>query len=227
MSQPTRARTTGGARTPRKHQDQNARGAPPYGTASTTAAQDVSAPSTTTTNPLSPLPAGRGAEGEVPWPDSETSPLTPQTLARTLRAVAAELERDPALARRVAAALAADALAPATDASAGASTERPQLPAEMDSPSAPDTSTPSRHNRAFRPRLITGASPALGTGIPDPFALYSTLGADGLRAALDELRLGTLRAIIREHGLDPNGTVARQHDATRLRAAILAKVIAR
>ena len=71
------------------------------------------------------------------------------------------------------------------------------------------------------PRLITGTSPDLGTGVPDPFALYRRLGAGGLRAALDDLRLGTLRAIVREYTLDPAGRLSGQNDAERLRAAIL------
>jgi hypothetical protein len=148
-------------------------------------------------------------------------PLAPEALARTLRAVAAEIERDPALARRVAAALATpqdqpdqpDALAPTPAASR---TDKRDA--------ATRESQPKRAARAFTPRLITGASPALGPGVPDPFALHARLGIDGLRAALDELRLGSLRAIAREHGLDPDGKVSRQNDPARLRALILAAV---
>jgi len=177
LSQPTRARTTGGARKPRS--------APP----------DTALAQTT--------PAG------------EDTAFTPETLARTLRAVATELERDPDLARRVAASVAATS----TDATPAASLPTPEHP---DAPA-----TPSRLNRTFRPRLVTGASPDLGPGIPDPIALYQKLGADGLRAALDELRLGSLRAIIREHSLDLKGTLTRQNDAARLRDAILAAALAK
>lgn len=167
------------------------------------------------------------------------SPLAPEALARTLRAVAAELERDPALARRVAAAVTADTISanaaipiaapsaglppehtpPPDDSPVGAPAGRLPAPAGGDLPEPPTT---ARLNRSFRPRLITGASPDLGAGIPDPFALHKKLGAIGLRAALDDLRLGTLRAIVREHGLDPKGTLSRQNDADKLRAAILA-----
>ncbi|MGH2516828.1 MAG: hypothetical protein ACRDHP_14335, partial [Ktedonobacterales bacterium] len=154
----------------------------------------------------------------------------PETLARTLRAVAAELDRDPALARRVADAVAADAATPAPTpsdedsssplpAGRGAGGEDPRAGGE--DPRAGGEVPTSRLNRSFRPRLVTGASPDLGSGIPNPFVLRETLGADGLRAALDELRLGTLRAIVREHGLDPKGTLSRQNDAEKLRAAIL------
>jgi hypothetical protein len=76
--------------------------------------------------------------------------------------------------------------------------------------------------RTFRPHIITGAVPNLGPGIPDPFALRRRLGIEAFRAALDELRLGTLRAMIREYGLDPRGRLKGVNDAGRLRAAILA-----
>jgi hypothetical protein len=66
-----------------------------------------------------------------------------------------------------------------------------------------------------------GTPPALGPGIPDPFALRERLGPAGLQATLADLRLGTLRAIVREHKLDPSGRIARQNDAERLRALIL------
>ena len=59
-------------------------------------------------------------------------------------------------------------------------------------------------------------------GIPDPFALRARLGERGLRAALDELRLGTLRAIVREHKLDPKGRLKGQNDEQKLRELILA-----
>lgn len=150
-----------------------------------------------------------------------SSALAPEALARTLRAVAAELERDPALARRVADALAAPSDQPDVPAPA------PQPPAaETRGNERPEPKSP-RSARAFTPRLITGASPALGPGVPDPFALHAKLGMDGLRVALDELRLGSLRAIAREHGLDPGGKVSRQNDAARLRELILAAVAAR
>lgn len=140
--------------------------------------------------------------------------LAPETLARTLRAVAAELERDPALARRVAQAISEPPAKPITPT---ISAEQP----EMEIGPAPKK---RGVNQSFRPRLVTGASPELGTGIPDPFALAKRKGEAGLRAALDELRLGTLRAIVREHKLDPSGKLARLNDAEKLREAILAAV---
>jgi hypothetical protein len=172
-------------------------------------------------------PAIVPAEPEKPQAQAPAAPpspppsLAPEALARTLRAVAAELERDPALARRVAAALAAP---PDQPDQPDAPSPAPDIPiSEKRDDDQPDPTSP-RAARAFTPRLITGASSTLGTGIPDPFALHARLGADGLRAALDELRLGSLRAIVREHGLDPGGKASRQNDAARLRALILAAI---
>jgi hypothetical protein len=148
------------------------------------------------------------------------SAFAPETLARTLRAVAAELERDPDLARRVARAVVEPQPQP-----------QPQSPdttpathttdAVADAPEQTVEAKGKRASRTFRPRLVTGLSPDLGQGVVDPFALYATRGEDGLRAALDELRLGSLRAIIREHQIDPTGKLAQQNDAEKLRAAIL------
>lgn len=147
--------------------------------------------------------------------------MAPEALARTLRAVAAELERDPALARRIAEALAApipdSSPREAPEGSAGNLTPGP-APARRGA-------SASKVNRSFRPRLITGASPELGAGIPDPFALYAEKGEQGLRAALAELRTGSLRAIVREHRLNPAGRLAGNNDADKLRAAIVKAVL--
>jgi hypothetical protein len=51
--------------------------------------------------------------------------------------------------------------------------------------------------------------------------LAAQLGRDGLRATLASLRLGTLRAIVREHGLDRSDRTRRQNDPERLRSLIL------
>ena len=137
--------------------------------------------------------------------------LSPEELARALRAMATELERDPALARRVAGAMRAPTVATppeAADVSPEATDEQPSQPVR-------------RAGKGFKPRLVTGAAPALGTGIPDPFALREQLGEEGLRDALADLRLGTLRAIVREYKLDPSGRLAGQNDDTKFRALIL------
>lgn len=142
--------------------------------------------------------------------------FAPETLARTLRAVAAELERDPELARRVARAV-GQPHAQAPDAPSSAAT----MDAAAEAPEQQEAKG-KRAARTFRPRLVTGMSPDLGQGVVDPFALYASRGEDGLRAALNELRLGSLRAIIREHQIDPSGKLAQQNDAEKLRGAILA-----
>ncbi|HEV2235756.1 MAG TPA: hypothetical protein VGR57_03760 [Ktedonobacterales bacterium] len=127
-------------------------------------------------------------------------------IARTLRAVADELERDPALASRVAAGMdrPLTALDPRTDTAAAGPVPAPRVGA-----------------RRFQARLVTGVDAALGPGILDPFALFRRLGAAGLAAALADLRLGGLRAIVREHRLDPEGRTAHVNDAERLRGIIL------
>ena len=196
MSQRTRSRTTAAAPAARK---------PPPAS--------VDPPVIRPTEPREPKKPHEPAASPVSAP-----PLAPEALARTLRAVAAELERDPALARRVAAALAASPDQPDTLSLAPDAPTSEQRGDDQPNPKSP------RAARVFTPRLITGASPMLGPGVPDPFALHARLGMDGLRAALEELRLGSLRAIVREHGLDPGGKVSRANDAARLREVILAAV---
>jgi hypothetical protein len=199
---------------------------------------------TTKTSTKPPKAPKTRTTGEPPQPlqaIQQALPMAPETLARTLRAVAAELERDPALARRVAAAVQdqGNSVPPSSPtASGGVPRERglaggeasakngkngkpTKAIASHEDDAPPATSAKTAKPRPFVPRLITGASPELGTGVPDPFALSRRLGADGLRAALDELRLGTLRAIVREYTLDPAGRLAGQNDAERLRTAIL------
>ena len=149
-------------------------------------------------------------------PDSSSESgetLSPDELARALRAMAAELERDPALARRVAGAM----RAPLSGGSPPLSEPEISAGAAGDAPAQPIR----RVGKAFKPKLVTGAAPALGPGVPDPFALREQLGEDGLRAALADLRLGTLRAIVREHRLDPTGQLAGQNDDAKFRALIL------
>lgn len=215
MSQRTRAHTTDAAtRSPRK-----ARPAAPTADAV-----------------ITPTPKGP--------PEASHSTNTPsmdgETLVRTLRAVASELERDPALAQRVARAAAAalpdvaalsasatDTRAPETPATRKRSASNAAATAQLVPPTAApedapeDASVPRRPARAFRPRLITGTAPDVGPGVPDPFALRAARGEAGLRAVLEDLRLGTLRAIVREHALDPSGQLVRQNDADKLRSAIL------
>jgi hypothetical protein len=129
-----------------------------------------------------------------------------------LRLVADEVERNPALALRV----------------AEASSQLPAVPRARERAHAQANQVADAARgvagvgaQPFTPRLVTGTSPDLGPGIPDPLALRARLGREGLRAALDDLRVGTLRAIVREHQIDPAGHASQQHDAVRLRQLIL------
>ena len=149
------------------------------------------------------------AEPPEPTPTTPSS-LAPEELARALRAVASELERDPALAARVAAAM----------SPASATNPAPKPPAAIVEDE--QVVRPKRGAKTFRPRIITGAAPELGIGIPNPFALRARLGERGLRAALNQLRLGSLRAIVREHKLDPKGRLKGVNDEQKLRELILA-----
>ena len=145
--------------------------------------------------------------------------VSPDALARALRAVAAELERDPALARRVASAL---------GGAADSERESPLTIARVESDAEPaDDAPPATIGRTFHPTIVTGVTPDLGSGVPDPFALRERLGLDGLREALDSLRLGSLRAIVREHGLDPGGRFIKLNDAAQLRERIIQAVMKR
>jgi hypothetical protein len=135
-------------------------------------------------------------------------PLQPEALARALRAVATELDRDPALAQRVAQAI--------NDTPASAALPAPSQAASANEPAPPTI------GRSFRPSIVTGVAETLGPGVPDPFALRERLGEPGLREALASLRLGSLRAIVRQHKLDPAGGLSKLNDAEKLRAHILA-----
>lgn len=137
-------------------------------------------------------------------PTSEL-PMRPDALARALRAVATELERDPALAQRVAQAI--NEVAPPPVAAAEAPDRTPEPPTV---------------GRKFRPTIVTGVDEDLGPGVPDPFALRAKLGEAKLKEALASLRMGSLRAIIRQHGLDRDGHLIAVNDAAKLRAHILA-----
>ncbi len=150
------------------------------------------------TDPFSDRPAAKKRASKR----QEQQALSPDEFARALRAIAGELERDPRLARRVTEAMRAEAPAPVNEPAA------PEPPAKKPA-------------RPFRPRVIEGARPDLGPGVPDPFALRARLGEAGLAATLDELRIGSLRAIVREYRLDPTGKALKETDAERLRKLIL------
>ena len=197
MSQRTRTRTTGVAVRPTKPSSDQPSQAQP-------AEQAAKAPAS---EPASATPPAKAA-GALP--------LHPDALARALRAVASELERDPALAERVAKAINAPA-------GSDAAHDPPAAPAPSAATPEPVPAPPTV-GRSFRPRIVTGVDVALGPGVPDPFALRERLGEPGLREALASLRLGSLRAILREHHLDPSGALSKLNDAEKLRAHILKAV---
>jgi hypothetical protein len=152
------------------------------------------------TDSYSDRPAAKKRASKKP----EQQALTLDEFARALRAIAGELERDPQLARRVTEAM------------------RAETPDSASASNAPESEPPAKKSaRPFRPRVIIGARPDLGLGVPDPFALRARLGETGLAAALDELRIGSLRAIVREYKLDPTGKALKETDAERLRRLIL------
>jgi hypothetical protein len=152
------------------------------------------------TDPFSEQTAAKKRATKKP----EQQALTPVEFARALRAIAGELERDPQLAKRVTEAM------------------RAETPSPASAPNVPEPEpTSKKSSRTFRPRVIEGARLDLGPGVPDPFALRARLGETGLAAALDELRIGSLRAIVREYKLDPTGKALKETDAERLRKLIL------
>ncbi len=154
--------------------------------------------------------------------ESDVAAMSPGALARVLRAVATELERDPALAWRVASAMSGVS----EDGQAPRSTTLETVAGTIAKPAA-DGAPAATVGRTFHPAIVTGVAPDLGPGTPDPFALRERLGLDGLREVLSSLRLGSLRAIVREHKLDPSGRLSKLNDAEKLRAHILAATRAR
>ncbi len=240
MSQRARAHTTGAT-----HKTTEPASAAPAADLDATHANDRvnAAPdsATSATSATTALPSDRSASADA----QGMARAGVEPLARALRAMATELERDPALARRVADAMQApgqpdgrsvsdgahpaspiaDGGAPiAARPTASATSATSATSADNDAGAVEDGqatgAAPSRVNRTFHPRIVTGAPPELGMGVPDPFALAERLGEAGLRAALGELRLGSLRAIVREHRLDPTGRLVGLNDAAKFRAVI-------
>lgn len=164
-------------------------------------------------------------------------------LARWLRALASEVERDPDLAARIAHIAGKGEAEPSPlrtpgEGEQGAMVVSPQTEAvaPQESPDLLETAHPLeampaptlRHRPGgsrFGPPTVAGRGMDLGQGIPDPFALYAERGEDGLRQALEGLRAGTLRAIIRAYQLDPEGKLPAS--ATEKRMATLIVTAAR
>ncbi len=95
------------------------------------------------------------------------------------------------------------------------------LPGNDPSATTPQRTRAPRTGSRFGSPTIPGRGTDLGQGVPDPFALWAERGEDGLRVALDGLRAGTLRAIIRAHQLDPLGKMPANAPEPRMRTLIL------
>ncbi len=169
--------------------------------------------------------------------DAQTPPPDKQ-LVQWLRALADAVESDPDLATRVTQGMAAPpehSVAPEPPAIAqeitptisAATATPPAVAPPTDAPPPVEAIAPTlRHTRKssrFGPS-VTGRPAELGTGVPDPFAVFARDGEEGLRRALEALRVGTLRAIIRAHDLDPAGKVGASATEKRLVTAIIAAV---
>ncbi len=208
MSQRTRARTTGAAPKPTKpvELEEPMTAAPP--------AKRARRKTIVESAPAADLVFVEDAA------EQSAATMSPDTLARALRAVATELERDPALARRVTAAVYGVAASEDEKHPPSSHVEAVVEPIVEQTPAA-------TIGRTFHPSIVTGVAPDLGSGVPDPFALRKRLGMDGLRDALKSLRLGSLRAIIREHKLDPGGRLSKLNDVEKLRERILQAAVER
>lgn len=137
---------------------------------------------------------------EGPTDDLPEASADAAALAAFLRRLAEAIERDDALGRHLA------EVARESGLLAAAPTARPAV-------------SERRTRRA-------GAAAAAGAP-PDPFALLRERGEPGLRAALAELNLAALRAIIRTHRLDPARIAARWTARDRLVDLIAEQVRAR
>jgi hypothetical protein len=133
----------------------------------------------------------------------------PGAISAFLRSVADWADRDPELARRVAAAL----------RSAGVVVE-----------AAADRELPARSRmRASAGRAQTAQRATVtATESPlDPFAIVRRDGEQALRAALDGLDLASLRRVVRAYHLDPNRVASRWSARERVITLIVEQVRAR
>jgi hypothetical protein len=156
-----------------------------------------------------------------------TTPLAGEQLARWLRALAAEVERDPVLAARVTDIDAApteippDATIPATADIAPQPTPPQESPVDA---VPPPTLKHRRRSSRYGPPTVAGRAAELGTGVPDPFAVLAASGEAELRKLLGTLRAGSLRAIIRAHKLDPDSKLPPEATEKRMITLIVTAV---
>lgn len=179
----------------------------------------------------------------TPQDDRAEIPAAGPQLVRWLRALADAVERDPALAARIAAEMAPPPDPSPSDDGAG---ERVGL-ADRAGATEPELAPPAippdnlegdrvalaqpiftvRHSRRttkYGAPTVAGRAPELGAGVPDPFAIVSATGEEGLQRALATLRTGSLRAIIRTHQLDPKGKLPPNATDQRMITVILTAV---
>jgi len=157
----------------------------------------------------------------------QTPPPAGEQLARWLRALATEVERDPALAARVA------GIETAPDQVTETATrpmlsdhaqDMPPAPASASESAPPPTLKHRRRSSRYGPPTVAGRTAELGTGVPDPFAVLAASGEAGLRQALSTLRAGSLRAIIRTYKLDPQAKLPPEATEKRMITLIIAAV---
>lgn len=165
----------------------------------------------------------------------QTTPPAGEQLARWLRVLAAEVERDPALAARVTGidaaptAVSQDAPplpvgAPPAPVSPAAEQDLPAVPAPSSDTVVPPALKHRRRSSRYGPPTVAGRATELGAGVPDPFAILAASGEAGLRQALSTLRAGTLRAIIRAHKLDPQTKLPPEATEKRMITLIVGAV---
>jgi hypothetical protein len=150
----------------------------------------------------SPSPAGNAAE-QAP---------EQKRVAAFLRELARRAEDDPAFAARLDDALHASGL----------------LPVEAERSRATKTARTGRIQPAGRVQHATTKAGGVGAPPPlDPYATLRTGGADGLRAALEQLDLAELRAIVRGCRFDPARISSRWTAKERLIELIVTQTQAR
>lgn len=173
----------------------------------------------------------------MPEDDRADIPAAGPQLVRWLRALADAVERDPALAARIAAEVAPppspspsyDGEGRRTDRSLGqaGASSFPVVDAADAGASLAQSAPIVRHSRRatkYGAPAVAGRAPELGAGVPDPFAIAMATGEEGLQRALATLRAGSLRAIIRTHQLDPKGKLSATATEQRMITVILTAV---
>jgi hypothetical protein len=133
----------------------------------------------------------------------------PGAISAFLRSVADRADRDPELARRVAAVL----------RNGGVAVE---AAAVREQPARSRLRASTRGAQAAQRATVTASESPL-----DPFAIVRRGGEQALRAALDSLDLASLRRVVRAYHLDPNRVASRWSARERVITLIVEQVRAR